>query len=156
MPRASLRSVLLRRRERNSHVASLDDAVWPRTHNSLHQAPESVRPRLSPCTGFSKPDLKSPPSLEPTNEIYKSRRQFAPGVESLERYRCPYCVWCECARKRLEEHGGCVSSEWTPVPGRPGTVAKGQHHFPPIGAISQLVPVPAWRARPLTRSTPLI
>lgn len=47
---------------------------------------------------------------------------------------------CECARKRLEEHGGCVSSEWTPVPGRPGTVAIGQHHFPPIGAISQSVP----------------
>jgi hypothetical protein len=36
--------------------------VWQRPPKSLHRAPDSATRRLSPCTGFSEPDLKSLPN----------------------------------------------------------------------------------------------
>src|SRR5213076_2416915 len=43
--------------------------VWQRPPKSLHQASDSATRRLSPCTAFSKPDLKSRHSLAVTPSL---------------------------------------------------------------------------------------
>jgi hypothetical protein len=44
--------------------------VLQRTPKSLHQAPDSATRRLSSCTGFSKPDLKSRPAVVVSRSLF--------------------------------------------------------------------------------------
>jgi hypothetical protein len=68
-----------------------------RPPKSLHQAPDSATARLSPCTGFSKPDLKS----------HRSRVANFPIAIGLFRSQKPCFTH---RRARNFSHGACSPS----------------------------------------------